>query len=464
MANLRNIVSTNSSMRFMVESLDICSAAGRRMLLSQEMFTEAQQVENELEKLAFFVDIIKNQELAKPVEAIRHDLQQLHDIQGTLANLAAAKVLDDIGLFEIKHFCLLSESVRLNLELLNCQLLHLPDLQDVIAVLDPENQKLPQFFIYPAYSQELSELRKQQQNLLATNPEQSEVIRQKCLVLEDSIRQQLSLRLFSDAHALQQAHENLAITDILFAKAIQAVENDMSRPQVASGSTRYVRLFNPWVKNMLEQQQKAFQPVDITIDSMPCLVTGANMGGKTVLLKTVALAQYLFQFGFYIPAREAFIVPVNEILFSMGDDQSELSGLSSFAAEMLNINKIIRQAHTGEKFLALVDEPARTTNPAEGRAIVNAIVTLLANSRVPSLVTTHYSNIKAPCRKLRVKGLLTGEFNEQITVNNINNYMDYSLLEHDADDVPLEALRIASILGVEKELTELAAMYLKQNS
>jgi DNA mismatch repair ATPase MutS len=176
------------------------------------------------------------------------------------------------------------------------------------------------------------------------------------------------------------------------------------------------------------------------------------------------LAQYLFQFGFYIPAKEASIIPVDEILINMGDDQSELNGLSSFAAEMLNINKMLRAARTGKKLLALVDEPARTTNPAEGRAIVNAIVTLLAQSRILSLVTTHYSNIKAPCRKLRVKGLLTGELNEQITVNNINNYMDYSLLEHDADDVPLEALRIASILGVEDELIQLAAQFLKQNS
>ncbi len=464
MASLRNIVSSNSGMRFMVESLDICSAAGRRMLLSQEMFTDAQQIEDELEKLAFFVEVVKQEKLAMPVESIRHDLQQLHDIQGTLANLAAAKVLDDIGLFEIKHFCLLSESIRVNLELLNCQLVNLPVLQQVIAVLDPENQKLPQFYIYPAYSQELAELRKQQQNLLTVNPEQAEVVRQKCLVLEDSIRQKLSLQLFSEVVGLKLAHEILATLDILFAKAIQAVENDMCRPQPAIECTRYIQLFNPWVKKMLEQQQKAFQPVDISIEPLPCLVTGANMGGKTVLLKTVALAQYLFQFGFYIPAKEAFIVPVEEILLNMGDDQSELNGLSSFAAEMLNINKILRAAHKGKKLLALVDEPARTTNPAEGRAIVNAIVTLLANSQVPSLVTTHYSNIKAPCRKLRVKGLLTGDFNEKITANNINNYMDYSLLEHDADDVPLEALRIASILGVENELIELASMYLKQNS
>ena len=41
--------------------------------------------------------------------------------------------------------------------------------------------------------------------------------------------------------------------------------------------------------------------------------------------------------------------------------------------------------------------------------------------------------------------------------------MDYSLIEQDADDVPLDALRIATMLGVDKELIEQATLFLKQN-
>lgn len=462
MANLRNIISRNSGMKFMVGDLAICSAAGRRLLLSQEMLTDTRQIEEEMERLAGIVAITKDDLLSGPVESLRHALSGLHDIHGTLANLANATVLDDIGLFEVKHFSLLSQDIRKYLAETGCIVVELPDLEEIISLLDPENQRLSQFYIYPAYSPELAILRKRQQSLRNENPEQAEILRQKCFDLEDNIRQKLSFQLFVEAHVLQYAHEGLALLDILFAKAIQATKHGLCRPQVVQQTTEYHGLFNPLIKQALEQQQKVFQAVDIKLDLSPCLITGANMAGKTVLLKTVALAQYLYQFGFFIPASSASIVAVDEILFSMGDEQSELNGLSSFAAEMLNINEIILAARSGKKILALIDEPARTTNPEEGRAIVNAVTALLAKLSVCCLITTHYSNITANCRKLRVKGLETGMLNEKLTVKNINNYMDYTLLEHGADDVPHEALRIASILEIDAELIEQAVQYLKK--
>ncbi len=89
----------------------------------------------------------------------------------------------------------------------------------------------------------------------------------------------------------------------------------------------------------------------------------------------------------------------------IGDEQSELNGLSSFAAEMLNIQAIIAEARAGKKMLVLIDEPARTTNPHEGLAIANALIDLLELLKVRALITTHYSGLKTSCRKLRVKGL-----------------------------------------------------------
>jgi DNA mismatch repair protein MutS2 len=87
---------------------------------------------------------------------------------------------------------------------------------------------------------------------------------------------------------------------------------------------------------------------------------------------------------------------------SMDDEQSELKGLSSFASEMLKINAIIHAAKTGNHILALIDEPARTTNPVEGQALVNALVDMLQEHKVQSLLTTHYSGIQSDCRRLRV--------------------------------------------------------------
>lgn len=463
MTILRNIISANAAMRFMIEDLELCSSAGRQVLLSQEMITNPDELQLEFERLSGIVNIVRQEKYTNAVEAIRQSLNQLHDIHGTFFNLGKAVILDDIGLFEVKQFSLLSETIRENLKICHCNIYELPDLQKVIAVLDPEDQKLPQFYIYSSYSTELAHLRKRQQSLLNEDPQQAGILRQQCLEIEDTIRQQLSVQLFGHVSDLQLAHENLAKLDTLFAKALQAVKMDLVRPEISGNTTVLKGLFNPLIKNLLRQKNKDFQPVDISLDKSPCLITGANMGGKTVLLKTVALAQYLLQFGFYLPAKEATVVPVDEVFLSLEDDQSELSGLSSFAAEMLNINKILQSVRSGKHILALIDEPARTTNPDEGRALVFALVSLLAKSEVRSLITTHYSNVIVACRKLVVKGLQFSNLNENVNFQNINNYMDYSLLENESDIVPHEALRIAAILDVDHELLEQAAAFLKKN-
>jgi DNA mismatch repair ATPase MutS len=216
------------------------------------------------------------------------------------------------------------------------------------------------------------------------------------------------------------------------------------------------------VREALRARGKDFQSVDIAFGDGPTVITGANMGGKTVLLKSVALAQTLFQFGFYLPAAEATVAPVDEVLTSIGDAQDEMSGLSSFAAEMMRLDHIIGRVKAGSRALVLVDEPARTTNPTEGEAIVNALVELLAAHHVAALVTSHYSGIRADAKRLRVKGFsedMDGA-ETKITAANIQDYMDYSLVPDDGR-APREALRIARILGVDEELTARAACRIK---
>ena len=180
------------------------------------------------------------------------------------------------------------------------------------------------------------------------------------------------------------------------------------------------------------------------------------MAGKTVILKTLALCQYLLQFGFFVPAQSACIALVDRVLVSVGDDQSEQNGLSSFASEMVKINEMVEASIRKENVLILVDELARTTNPTEGRAIVNAVAEIFNENQTQSVITTHYSGLDSRCRKLRVKGLDKDFKSGEINKNNINDYMDYSLIEDDASTVPHEALRIAGILGINQQIIEKA--------
>jgi DNA mismatch repair ATPase MutS len=166
----------------------------------------------------------------------------------------------------------------------------------------------------------------------------------------------------------------------------------------------------------------------------------------------------MFQYGFFIPAKNAVILIADEIILSLGEDIPEFNGLSSFAAEIMNINKILVSIKSGNKVFALIDELARTTNPDEGRSIVNAMIDILKDHSVCSVITTHYNGIQSKCNKLKVKGLNINEI-YNINFNDINRIMDYRLIPDDSDEVAVEAIRIAEIMGVDKELTEKAKWY-----
>ena len=129
---------------------------------------------------------------------------------------------------------------------------------------------------------------------------------------------------------------------------------------------------------------------------------------------------------------------VDDVYFCIGDEQSVEKGLSSFAAEMKKIDAVIRASREDRKILALIDEPARTTNPTEGAALVTALLKVLSGKRMSLVMTTHYDIEPGKARCLRVKGFENGQ-------------MNYQLVEVRDGEVPHEALNIAQSLGIDAE-------------
>lgn len=455
---LRNYINEVSGLRFIYENLKLNSGIGRNKLLNSVFLVKEFELKNAFGNLSETFDFVKDKKKSDCLTKSTHLLYEINDINATIKNLQMSRVLDDIELFEIKKFSLISQQINKLLQASGFYIIMLHDLTDVIDILDPEKTGIPSFYIYSEYDEELARLRKLKNN--TNDPAASEKYRQECIDIEDKVRTDLSKKLTKFASLLSYNINQLANLDILIAKSVMAVEYGFCEPKISAEGTFYSGVFNPQIKEKLQQQNKDFQVIDIVINNNPTLITGANMSGKTVLLKTVALSQYLFQFGFFVPATKAEIKPVDEIILSVGDNQNEMNGLSSFAVEMLNINKIITEAKSGKKILALVDELARTTNPDEGKALVSAFAQMMTELKVSSLITTHYSGIKSGCRRLRVKGLKETAVTSKITVENINNFMDYSLEEVTDDKVPEEAIRIAEILGVDGELIEKTKGYL----
>lgn len=460
---LGNAIHQQSGLSYITGLLQLHSSAGRQRMLSQVFITDASDLEKEFLLLSGMVERFKNPEYQGAINSIVQNLMQLHDIQGTLNNLGGRTVLDDIELFEIKRFALIANEISKQLITLKYSGITLPSLNSVVELLDPEGNRTAHFFIYSAYSEKLASLRKKHKAMDDSQSEEAHTVHEECIVIEDTIRHELSSKLWSLYSDISLAWLGMAEIDFIMARAQLSIDHNLVQPKISGEVTTFTGLFHPQVKSLLEQENQTFQPWDIRLYNAPCLITGANMAGKTVLLKTIALNQYLFQFGFYVAATHAEMVPVEKIMTGIGDEQSELSGLSSFAAEMLNIQSIISRARAGYKLLVLIDEPARTTNPHEGISIANALIDLLEALRIRSLITTHYSGLQTQCRKLRVKGLTFPQNSEPLTVANINRYMNYSLMEHTNEEVPREALQIAHILGIDPELIQRAQQYADQN-
>ena len=411
------------------------------------MMHDRESIEKSYSVLKEFYHAVENDDNKNAIQTLQFKLCKLKDINNTISRLSSSTVIDDIELYEVKSLALLSADVKNILEKLNLiNVIEIPTLEDVVKILDPDGLRIATFYIYDSYSEELAVLRRK----LKEKDFYQEEIYNKVMEVEDAIRAKLSEALKPFVHDLCEALNALADVDLNLAKALQMKELGLCFPTISNDNVAtYKGIFHPEVKNILDKEKREYQKVDIQFGMKPVIIMGANMGGKTIVLKTLAMSQYLLQFGFGIPADSAEMMIYDEIFCLTTDDQSLNKGLSSFAAEMKNIDAVIKASHDDKKILALIDEPARSTNPTEGTALVSSLVKLLQDKAMSLIIVTHY-NIKTYNNKcLRVKGLENGK-------------MNYDLVETHEGEVPHEALNIAESLGVAPQWIQMAKEILEE--
>lgn len=284
------------------------------------------------------------------------------------------------------------------------------------------------------------------------------------------IRKKITNRVADNSLAILSNLNNIAYLDFLIAKARFSIEINGFKPQITEedkieiNSGRHLL-----IEEKLKKKDMSFQEIDIDIKKGSTLITGPNMGGKTVTLKMIALLVAMAQYGLFIPAEKMSFKPRNYIYFSLVSNNID-SGLSKFGSEIVSLKDVIESADKGA--LILIDEIAHGTNPREGYAIAYSIIRKLDIKNSISVITTHFERLAETLdlNHLQVKGLdhkllekHSGLIKED-GIDILNKYMDFSLERvNSAARVPHDAIKVARLLGFDKEILNNAEEIIKNN-
>ena len=271
-----------------------------------------------------------------------------------------------------------------------------------------------------------------------------EEIRKILLRITDQIRM--------NAEDIRKIGESVLELDFLNGKSRYAIENSCAIPEInAREQLSIVEGRHPFI----EKDKVVPLTFEIGRKYNTLLITGPNTGGKTVALKVAGLLTLMALAGIPIPAKETSSIGFfSGVYADIGDEQSIEQSLSSFSAHLKNVQEIL--SSVTKNSLVLLDELGSGTDPVEGSAFAMAVIDYLKDRKVKSMITTHYSEVKAYGYNEEEIETASMEFNADTLSPT------YRLLI----GIPGEsnALTIAKRLGVCDEVIEKAKSYISDEN
>lgn len=266
-------------------------------------------------------------------------------------------------------------------------------------------------------------------------------------VLFAEIRQTVSI----ETKRVQAVAHALAVLDSLLSLAEVAARRNYCRPTLTEDDEVYIRTGRHPV---IEATGERFIPNDTFLNNSTdrlLIITGPNMGGKSVYLRQAALITILAQIGSFVPADEARIAIVDRVFTRVGASDSLARGRSTFMVEMTETANILNTATP--RSLILLDEVGRGTSTFDGLSLAWAIAEYLhdnAQHAAKTLFATHYHEMTELAK------LLPGVRNYQMAVKESGGTIVFLRRVVEGTASKSYGIEVAKLAGLPRIVTERA--------
>ncbi len=199
---------------------------------------------------------------------------------------------------------------------------------------------------------------------------------------------ELSALVGSEAHQIATDVEVYVDLDLAAARARVADRMDAVAPALVDEAVVAIRDG----RHPLLDERAVPQSVVLDDDTRIVIISGPNMGGKTVALKLVGLAVTMTACGLHVPAAEATVGRFTRVCTDIGDEQSIALNTSTFSAHLRRLAEIVDAAD--DRTLILIDEIGSGTEPGAGAALAVAVLETLLERGARVVATTHATELK----------------------------------------------------------------------
>lgn len=214
---------------------------------------------------------------------------------------------------------------------------------------------------------------------------------------------------FSHYQHLAKLLRHIYYLDVYITAGKVGMEKKFTFPMAINSSTSLLSIrgfYHPLLQNAVAND------LEITPAGNVIFLTGANMAGKSTLMKSFAINMYLAHMGFPLAAKALSFSVMDGIYTTINLPDNLGMGISHFYAEVLRLKKIAKELSHSKKLLVIFDELFRGTNVKD--AYEGTIAVTRAFARIQHsvfMLSTHITEageiLKKDCKNVVFKYLPT---------------------------------------------------------